>query len=74
MIALHHQERGFMSVVYEMSFKTEGYPWRVYNTYKSRDDPKLLEAYKTYSNHRIITDVRIVEITTTRKVINGKAK
>ena len=54
---------------YELRYKTEGAKWRVFDTYKSLDSEDFIKFHKTYSNARIITDVEVVEITTTRKVI-----
>jgi len=58
-------------VSYEMRFKTEGSAeWQVFNKYKSKDDPELLKYFKIYKNHRIITDVEVIEIVTTRTKID----
>lgn len=58
-----------MTTKYEMRYKTDGAPWVVFDTYKTKDDPELLRHYKAYSNHRIITEVEVVEVKTTRKMI-----
>lgn len=57
------------SVRYELRFKTKGYPWKVFDTYKSKDCPELIKHHDVYSKSKIIEDVEVVEIRTTREVI-----
>jgi hypothetical protein len=59
-----------MTVKYEMRFKTKGAPWKVFDNYKSKGDPELKKHYGLYSNHRIIEEVEVIEIKTTRKKID----
>ena len=55
---------------YEMRYKTNGYPWRVFDTYKTKDDPELIKHYRNYSKSKIIKKVEVIEIITTRNKIN----
>ena len=59
-----------VSVKYELRFKTTGCPWRVFDTYKAKDDPELIKHHKNYSKSKIIKAVEVVEVKTTRTVIN----
>jgi len=54
---------------YELRYKTKGYPWKVFDTYKSKDCPELIKHYSVYCKSKIIEAVEVVEIKTTREVI-----
>jgi len=58
-----------MSIKYELRYKTTGFPWRVFDTYKSKDDPELIKHHKVYSSSIIIEDVEVVEVKTIRTMV-----
>jgi len=59
-----------MSIKYELRFKTEGFPWQVFDTYKAKDDLELIKHYNVYSSSQIIKAVEVIEIKTTRTKVN----
>jgi len=59
-----------MTTRYEMRFKTsDKYPWKVFDTYRTKDDPELIKHYKNYSKSKIIKEVEVIEVITTRNKI-----
>jgi len=58
------------NIKYELRYKTTGFPWRVFDTYKAKDDPELIKHHKVYSSSEIIKDVQVIEVKTTRTIIN----
>lgn len=58
------------SIKYELRFKTKGYPFRVFDTYKAKDDPDLIKFHKAYGKSKIVEAVEVVEIKTVRTKIN----
>lgn len=57
------------SVNYELRYKTIGFPWKLFDTYKSIDCPELIKHHGVYSKSNIIEKVEVVEVRTSRKVI-----
>ena len=57
------------SVRYELRYKTNGYAWKVFDTYKSKDCPELIKHHANYRKSPIIKEVEVVEIRTSREVI-----
>ena len=60
------------SIKYELRYKTKGYSWRVFDTYKSKDDPELIHNHNVYSKSKIIVGVEVIEIKTSRTNIKLK--
>lgn len=56
-----------MSLKYELRFKTKGYPWKVFDTYNTIDCPEMMKHYNVYKKAKIIEDVEVIEIKTTRR-------
>ena len=57
------------SVKYELRFKTSNRPWRVFDTFKSKDCPELTKHFRVYSKSSIIDEVEVIEIRIIRKSI-----
>lgn len=59
-----------MSIRYELKFKTIGFPWRTFDTYKSKDCAKLKKYHEALSNQKFNEKVKVIEIRTTRREVN----
>lgn len=58
------------NTTYELRFKTMGYPWKVFDTYKSKDDPQLVIYHNLLAKTKFNGGVKVVEIKTTRATID----
>jgi hypothetical protein len=58
-----------MKLSYELKFKTTGFPWKTFDTYKSKDCPELKMYHQKLSNLKFNESVKVVEIKTTRKEV-----
>ena len=59
-----------MSFKYELKFKTTGLPWKIFDTYKSKDCSELKKYHKKLSQLKFNEGVKVIEVNTTRKEIN----
>ena len=55
-----------MSTIYELRFKTTGFPWKVFDTYKTKEDPELKKYHDMLSKTKFNDGVKVVEIKTIR--------
>jgi hypothetical protein len=53
----------------ELRFRTVGFPWRVFDTYKTKEDPELKKYHDMLSNTKFNGGVKVIEIGTTRKEV-----
>lgn len=58
-----------MSVKYELKFKTAGSPWKVFDTYESKDYSELKKYHTALSNLKFSDGVKVIEVRTTRKEV-----
>jgi len=58
---------------YELRFKTTGFPWKVFDTYKTINDPELKKYHGMLRKTKFNNGVEIIKIETTRtKVVLPK--
>ena len=55
---------------YELRFKTTGFPWKVFDTYGSKDDPEIKKYADMLNKTKFNGGVKLIEIKTTRAEIN----
>ena len=58
-----------MDTKYELRFKTIGFPWKVFDTYKTKKDPELKKYHDMLNKTKFNDGVKVIEIITTRSEI-----
>ena len=58
-----------MSVKYELRYKIEKFPKRVFDTYKTKEDPEIKKYAKSLSKMHYVEWVELVEVSTTETTI-----
>lgn len=54
---------------YELRFKTKGFPWKVFDTYKTINDPELRKYHGMLNKTKFNDGVEIIKTQTTREKI-----
>ena len=60
-----------MSIKYQLMFKTIGFPWKEFDTYKSENDEAMLKYYEILNTSKFSDGVRIVKIETKKSIIRS---
>ena len=55
-----------MAAKYELKYKIRDFDWRVFDTYKSKDDPELKKYFRMLSNHKYSVGVKVFRVETIR--------
>lgn len=58
-----------MAIKYELKFKTKGLAWKVFNTYKTADDPDIEKYSRLLRNMRFNDGVKLIKVETIREEV-----
>ena len=60
-----------MSIKYQLMFKTIGFPWKEFDTYKDENDEAMIKYYELLNRSKFSGGVKIVKIETKRTIIRA---
>jgi len=56
-------------IKYELKFRTKDFPWKVFDTYKSKCDPELKKYHDMLSKTKFNGGVKVIKVETIRTEI-----
>ena len=55
-----------MTAKYELKYKIRDFDWRIFDTYKSKDDPELKKYFRMLSDVKYSVGVKVYRVETIR--------